>query len=201
MSLAINKLISSLIQIVLFSLIPFVYWYFKGRKNHKFTEWIGLKRIKRIDKTLILSIFIVTITYLIIGIFLLKSLSVVNNATSEFVGLRFKAILAIIIYAAFNTALPEEILFRGFVLKRLVSKIGFNNGNIIQSILFGLIHGMMFFPIVGVLKSLLIIFATASIAFAMGYINEKLSDGSILPSFIIHSVSNLVAGLYVAFFL
>ena len=201
MSLAINKLISSLIQIVLFSLIPFVYWYFKGRKNHKFTEWIGLKRIKRIDKTLILSIFIVTITYLIIGIFLLKSLSVVNNVTGEFVGLRFKAILAIIIYAAFNTALPEEILFRGFVLKRLVSKIGFNNGNIIQSILFGLIHGIMFFPIVGVLKSLLIIFATGSIAFAMGYINEKLSDGSILPSFIIHSVSNLVAGLYVAFFL
>lgn len=201
MSLAINKLISSLIQIVLFSLIPFVYWYFKGRKNHKFTEWIGLKRVKRIDKTLILSIFIVTIIYLIIGIFLLKSLSVVNNATSEFAGLRFKAILAIIIYAAFNTALPEEILFRGFVLKRLVSKIGFNNGNIIQSILFGLIHGIMFFPIVGVLKSLLIIFATGSIAFAMGYINEKLSDGSILPSFIIHSVSNLVAGLYVAFFL
>ncbi|MET3617855.1 membrane protease YdiL (CAAX protease family) [Peptoniphilus olsenii] len=117
MSLAINKLISSLIQIVLFSLIPFVYWYFKGRKNHKFTEWIGLKRIKRIDKTLILSIFIVTITYLIIGIFLLNSLSGVNNATSEFVGLRFKAILPIIIYAALNTALPEEILFRGFVLK------------------------------------------------------------------------------------
>ena len=201
MSLAINKLISSLIQIVLFSLIPFVYWYFKERKNHKFTEWIGLKRIKRIDKTLILSTFIVTITYLIIGIFLLKSLSVVNNATSEFVGLRFKAILAIIIYAAFNTALPEEILFRGFALKRLVSKIGFNNGNLIQSILFGLVHGMMFFPIVGVLKSLLIIFATGSIAYAMGYINEKLSDGSILPSFIIHSVSNLVAGLYVAFFL
>lgn len=43
MSLAINKLISSLIQIVLFSLIPFIYWYFKARKNHKFIEWIGLK--------------------------------------------------------------------------------------------------------------------------------------------------------------
>ena len=67
--------------------------------------------------------------------------------------------------------------------------------------MFGLIHGMMFFPIVGVLKSLLIIFATGCIAYAMGYINEKLSDESILPSFIIHSVSNLVAGLYVAFFL
>mgnify|MGYP006926286043 FL=1 len=60
---------------------------------------------------------------------------------------------------------------------------------------------MMFFPIVGVLKSLLIIFATGCIAYAMGYINEKLSDESILPSFIIHSVSNLVAGLHVAFFL
>ena len=201
MSLSINKLISSLIQIVLFSLIPFVYWYFKVRKNQKFTEWIGFKRIKRVDKTLILSIFIVTIIYIIIGIILLNSLSGVNNATSEFAGLRFKAILPIIIYAALNTALPEEILFRGFALKRLVSKIGFNNGNLIQSILFGLVHGVMFFLIVGVLKSLLIIFVTGCIAYAMGYINEKLSEGSIIPSFIIHTVSNLLAGLYVAFFL
>ena len=46
MSLAINKLISSLIQLVLFSLIPFVYWYFKVRTNQKFTEWIGLKKLK-----------------------------------------------------------------------------------------------------------------------------------------------------------
>ena len=198
MSLAINKLISSLIQIFLFSLIPFVYWYFKFRKKQKFTEWIGLKRV---DKSLIFSILIVTIIYLMIGIFLLNSLRGVDNATSEFAGLRFKAILTIIIYAALNTALPEEILFRGFALKRLVSKIGFNNGNLIQSILFGLVHGVMFFPIVGVLKSLLIIIATGCIAFVMGYINEKLSEGSIIPSFIIHTVSNLVAGLYTAFFL
>lgn len=200
MSLAINKLISSLIQIVLFSFIPFVYWCFKDRKNHKFTEWIGLKRIKRVDKTLILSVIIVTITYLIIGIFLLNSLSGVNNATSEFMGLKFKAIPAIIIYAAFNTALPEEILFRGFILKRLVSKLGFNNGNLIQSILFGLIHGVMFISIVGVAKSILIILVTGCIAFALGYINEQLSEGSIVPSFIIHTVSNLVSGLYSAFF-
>lgn len=55
---------------------------------------------------------------------------------------------------------------------------------------------MMFFPIVGVLKSLLIIFATGCIAFAMGYINEKLSEGSIIPSFIIHTVSNLVCCIF-----
>ena len=198
MSLTINKIISSLLQIIIFSLIPFFFWYFSARKKERFRKWIGLKKIKGSKKTA-LAIIIVTTFYLLISLILLNSLKNIENATTEFQGLRFAALPAIFIYAVFNTSFPEEVLFRGFILKRLASKLGFTKANFIQGILFGLLHGVMFFPLVGNLKSILIILMTGFIALAMGYINEKLSGGSIIPSWIIHAISNLIAGIYIAF--
>lgn len=200
MSLAINKIISSLLQIIIFSIIPFLFWYFSARKQESFREWIGLKKIKGGKKTA-LAIIIVTTFYLLISLILLNSLKNIENAATEFQGLKFAALPAIFIYAVFNTSFPEEVLFRGFILKRLASKLGFTKANFIQGILFGLLHGVMFFPLVGNLKSILIILMTGFIALAMGYINEKLSGGSIIPSWIIHAISNLIAGLYAAFYI
>lgn len=200
MTLAINKIINSLLEIILFSLLPFLFWYFSARKQERFTDWIGLKKIKGAKKTA-LAIIIVTTFYLLISLILLNSLKNIENATTEFQGLRFAALPAIFIYAVFNTSFPEEVLFRGFILKRLANKLGFTKANFIQGILFGLLHGVMFFPLVGNLKSILIILLTSLIAFAMGYINEKLSGGSIIPSWIIHAISNLIAGLYAAFYI
>lgn len=200
MTLAINKIINSLLEIILFSLLPFLFWYFSARKQERFTDWIGLKKIKGAKKTA-LAIIIVTTFYLLISLILLNSLKNIENATTEFQGLRFAALPAIFIYAVFNTAFPEEILFRGFILKRLANKLGFTKANFIQGLLFGLLHGVMFFPLVGNLKSILIILLTSLIALSMGYVNEKISGGSIIPSWIIHAISNLIAGIYLAFYI
>lgn len=200
MTLAINKIINSLLEIILFSLLPFLFWYFSARKQESFRDWIGLKKIKGAKKTA-LAIIIVTTFYLLISLILLNSLKNIENATTEFQGLRFAALPAIFVYAVFNTSFPEEVLFRGFILKRLANKLGFTKANFIQGILFGLLHGVMFFPLVGNLKSILIILLTSLIALSMGYINEKLSGGSIIPSWIIHAISNLIAGLYAAFYI
>ena len=200
MTLAINKIINSLLEIILFSLLPFLFWYFSARKQESFKEWIGLKKIKGAKKTA-LAIIIVTTFYLLISLILLNSLKNIENATSEFPGLGFAALPAIFIYAIFNTSFPEEILFRGFILKRLANKLGFTKANFIQSLLFGLLHGVMFFPLVGNLKSILIILLTSLAALSMGYVNEKSSDGSIIPSWIIHVFSNFIAGLYAAFYI
>lgn len=200
MNLAINKISSSLMQIILFSIVPFLVWYFSARKKERFREWIGLKKIKG-GKNAALAIILVTIFYLAISLVFLNNLKNIENATSEFQGLRFAALPAIFIYAVFNTSFPEEILFRGFILKRLANKLGFKKANFIQGLLFGILHGIMFFPLVGSLKTILIILLTSLIALLMGYINEKLSDGSIIPSWIIHAISNLIAGLYAAFYI
>ena len=200
MNLVINKVLNSLLQIILFLIIPFLFWYFSARKQERFTEWIGLKKIKGAKKTT-LAIIIVTTFYLLISLILLNSLKNIENATTEFQGLRFAALPAIFIYAVFNTSFPEEILFRGFILKRLANKLGFAKANFIQGLLFGILHGVMFFPLVGNLKSILIILLTSLAAFAMGYVNEEISGGSIIPSWIIHAISNLIAGLYAAFYI
>ena len=200
MNLLVNKVISSILQIILFLLIPFVWWLITARKKQKFAEWIGLKKIEGGKKTLA-AVVITSVAFMLLGAFMLYMISGIETAASEFAGLGAAAIPAIVIYAAFNTAFPEELLFRGFILKRLTNKFSFNIANIVQALLFGLLHGAMFFPFAGAVKTALIIAFTGTIAWFMGYINEKLSKGSIIPSWIIHTVSNLFSGIASAFLL
>lgn len=198
MILFINKILGSIIQIILFTSIPFIWWLVTARKKQKFTQWIGFKKIEGGRKTMT-SIIMLSVVFLFSGILTLYAIRDIETATSEFAGLGIDAIPAIIIYATFNTAFPEELLFRGFLLKRLANKFGFNIGNSIQALLFGSLHGIMFISLVGVVKTILIIMFTGAIAWFMGYINEKNSNGSIIPSWIIHTISNLFSGLFVAF--
>lgn len=144
-------------------------------------------------------IILVSVVFLFLGGLTLYAIKGTETATSEFTGLGIKGLPAILIYATLNTALPEEILFRGFLLKRLSAKFGFNIGNFIQAFLFSLLHGIMFFSLVGIVKTFLILGMTTVIAWFMGYINEKLSNGSIVPSWIIHTISNLFSGICAAF--
>jgi membrane protease YdiL (CAAX protease family) len=198
MNLFINKIVSSILQIILFAIIPFIWWLATARKKQKFAEWIGLKKIEGGKKT-ITAIIIVSIAFLFSGIITLYLIKDIETAASEFAGLGVMAIPAVVIYATFNTAFPEELLFRGFLLKRLANKFGFIIANLTQALLFGLLHGVMFFSLVGIIKVILIIVFTGAIAWFMGYINEKNSNGSIVPSWIIHTVSNLFSGICAAF--
>lgn len=200
MNLFVSKVMSSVLQIILFMIVPFIWWLVTARKKQKFMEWIGLKKIEGGTKTL-MAILLVAVAFLFTGVLTLYAIGNVKTATSEFAGLGGAAIPAIIIYATFNTAFPEELLFRGFLLKRLENKLGFNIANAIQALLFGLLHGVMFFSLVGVIKAILIIAFTGVIAWFMGYINEKYSNGSIIPSWIIHTISNLFSGICAAFML
>lgn len=80
MNLAINKILNSILQIILFSIVPFLFWYFSARKQERFTEWIGLKKIKGGKKTA-LAIIIVTTFYLLISLVLLNNLKNIKNST------------------------------------------------------------------------------------------------------------------------
>lgn len=198
MNLFINKVISSILQIILFAIIPFIWWCITARKQQSFTKWIGLKKIEGGRKTVIATI-LVSVAFLASGVLTLYVVRGMETATSEFTGLGAAALPAIVVYAAFNTAFPEELLFRGFLLKRLSNKFGFHVANFIQAFLFGLLHGVMFFSLAGAVKAVLIIAFTGAIAWFMGYVNEKCANGSIIPSWIIHTVSNLFSGICAAF--
>ena len=71
--------------------------------------------------------------------------------------------------------------------------------NLVQSLLFGLIHALMFIQLMGYLKAMAIFAFISLIAFVLGAINEKKANGSILPSVFIHALANTVVGLLFAF--
>ena len=196
----VNKIISSVMQIILFSLIPLIWWLITARKKESFFKWIGLKKIEKENKkSSVVNMLPIAISYLIVSFITIYLIKDIETATSEFAGMGISALLPALIYAIFNTSLPEEILFRGFLLKRIVSKFGYMIANIIQSTIFGLLHGFMFFNVLGIVKTIVIILFTGIIAFAMGYINEKKANGSILPSWFIHALSNIFASIIAMF--
>ena len=198
MELLVNKMISSGVQIILFSSIPFIWWLISARKTQKFGKWLGFKKPAGGMKTALV-ISAVTAAFLLLGAYSLYIVKGIETATSDFKGLGTAAIPAILVYALFNTAFPEEIIFRGFLLKRLQNKFGFKAANSVQAVVFGIVHAIMFFNLVGIVKAVIILVFTAAIAWFMGYINEKRADGSIIPSWIIHSIANIFSGLCAAF--
>ena len=198
MELFVSKVVSSVVEILLFSAIPFIWWLITARKKQGFGKWIGLKKTAGGMKTVVMTI-VVIVAFLLLGAYSLWIVKGIETATSDFSGLGFAAIPAILVYAAFNTALPEEILFRGFLLKRMQNKLRFPVANGIQALLFGLLHAVMFFNLVGAVKAVIILAFTTVIAWFMGYVNEKNADGSILPSWIIHMIANIFSGVCAAF--
>ena len=200
MTLTVNKIISSALEILLLGVIPFVWWFVTARKKVKFTEWIGLKKIGKPNrKGAFLGVLCVLVLFIVFSVLILYMVRNIETATSEFKGLGIAGLLPALIYAVFNTSFPEELFFRGFLHKRLASKFGYMPANIVQSILFGLIHGAMFFSTLGFVKVLFVVAFTGGIAFAMAYINERKADGSIFPSWIIHAGSNIAASIVALF--
>jgi membrane protease YdiL (CAAX protease family) len=121
----------------------------------------------------------------------------IESATSKFSGLKFIGLPSVLVYAFLGTALSEEIFFRGFLAKRLINKLGFRTGNLIQGILFGLIHVvfMLLANISGTIILIIIGVFTGLIGWFMGYINEKMANGSILPGWIIHGFANTFSSI------
>ena len=198
---AINSLVSALLQVALFSIIPIIWWLFTARKQVPFLQWIGLKKIDISNKKRFIFLFILTLflfstlSFLFIPIF-------VNNeimATSQFTGKGVFAIIPALIYAFVQTGLSEEIFFRGFLGKRLIGKFSFMIGNTIQAILFGLLHGIMLFGAIGVFGTIAITVFTGAIGWIMGYINEKQSGGSIVSSWMLHGIANSLSSVVAMF--
>ena len=122
-----------------------------------------------------------------------------DTATSQFAGQGLSALIPALIYSFVQTGLSEEILFRGFLTKILVNRLGFKSGNTIQGIVFGLLHGIMFVSIIGISKAIVIVFITGAIGMLMGWINEKQSEGSIISSWLLHGFSNTIAAIITMF--
>ena len=192
----INQTLNAVIQVIIFSVIPFVWWLCTARKKEGFWSWIGFEKIKVTNKrNFIILLLGVCIACYALGELALMMRGDLEAADSAYKGMGVKAIPSILMYAFGQTALSEEILFRGFLLKRLQSKWGFKFATTVQAIIFGALHILMVWGEVGIVAGIVIVIYPMVIAVVLSWINEKKADGSIYASWIIHGILNSVTGI------
>lgn len=201
----LNQLISAIIQLLFFSFIPFAWYVVTNRKVAGFFQWIGFKLVPKPPIRYMIMIFV---TFLVIislpYLWLYSSGSITYSGFTiesfRQTGWGFQTICIILIWAIVQTSLTEEILFRGFLCKRLSDKWGWKVGNSIQAFLFGIIH----IPAVlgtGLFAIVVIFILTGGIGFALGWLLQQKANGSILYGWCIHAAANIVSPIFVFSFM
>ncbi|BCN30812.1 CPBP family intramembrane glutamic endopeptidase [Anaeromicropila herbilytica] len=198
----LDLLVNAIVQVIVFSIIPLIWWMITTRNDENFFTWIGLKKpvLKGSMIKLFLIMLAVSCTYIFLMVMVMTQLlGDINTATSQFSNQGFNALPRILVYAIIQTGLSEEILFRGFLAKRLIHKFGFVSGNTIQACLFGLMHGLPFGIVTGnILVTIILTILPGTIGWVEGWMNEKYASGSIVPSWLMHSIMNILSALSIA---
>lgn len=191
---------STLLQLIVFGLIPFIYWLIKGRKQCSFCKYIGMYAPQKAASARILAVFVI-IYIVIYGIVHFTAISEITQpSANSFEGWGGAAVIPALLVSFIQQAMAEEILFRGFLMKRLISRSGLLIGNIIQAAIFGSLHVLFSISDSKDLIAYVIIFiSTAAGGWLLGYLDEKLYNGSIFPSVLLHGFGNFIMVLSVAF--
>ncbi|WP_339102043.1 CPBP family intramembrane glutamic endopeptidase [Candidatus Enterococcus clewellii] len=201
----INQLISSIFQVIFFGLIPLFWWIVSRRSNNSsLLDFLGLKKISTENNSRFVSFCLIALVgFMFVGYFSLISVSDLSIlANSKFTDISLWSTLSIILYAFVQTALSEEIFFRGFLAKRLIHTFNYRLGNFIQATLFGLTHFLMLITQNVHFWTLIFVgIMTGVIGYILCYINEKLAGGSLFPSWIVHGITNVVSTLFIIFLL
>jgi membrane protease YdiL (CAAX protease family) len=204
----LDEIIGAILQILAFTLIPFLVYLIKKKKVKGFFEYIGLKRsTKKANLLAILACLLFAAPFLFLATFSMEIKEILfdpNSLTGKFrlMGFGMNSMTILLITAIFKTSFAEEILFRGFLAKRLISALGFVKGNVLQASIFGIIHTALFAFITNNPVFLLIIFLVPSIgAYVSVILNEKLGNGSIIPGWISHGLANVLAYTIVGYLL
>ena len=191
-----NELIGAVIQLLIFALIPFIWWLITARKKESFFKWIGLKRI-RTEKNIFITLLITVLTAVAYTLLTYLCISLISDkittAGSQFSGMGAAAIPAALAYGYIRTGLAEEIVFRGFLLKRIKSKFGFAAGNLVQALIFGLLHGLPFgLATQNILVTILLTILPGAFGWYQGWLNEKRCGESIVSSWLLHGTMNFI---------
>ena len=210
MELIISNISTSVINLIVFSLIPFLWWFFRHRKETGFFRWLGFIRPHLWSKWWVLIVFAVVYYFFYNFDFTrlvdpdtlayIESSSAVS--ANAFAGLGAAAIVPALIENFIANGVAEEILYRGFLCKRLCGKLGTVVGILLQAVLFGLMHYILYIISglnVGLWYHTLTFLFTGMGALLLGWLNEKIFNGSILPSILLHGAGNFISTMLVAF--
>ena len=196
LNILLNELLGAVLQLLLFALLPFVWWCITARKKTGFFRWIGFRRVTHpqpLTGTILMTAGAAALYTLLTYLCISRISHAITTAGSKFAGLGIKAVPAALAYAYIRTGLAEETVFRGFLLKRIGNRFGFATGNLIQAVLFGLLHGLPFGMVThNILVTVLLTILPGAFGWYQGWLNEKRCGGSILPSWLLHGTMNFI---------
>lgn len=206
----LSSILTMFVNLILFSIIPFLWWLIKHRKEENFFNWIGFIKPKFQSKWWILLIFAFIYYFFytfdftaLINPNTMKALEESNSVSSHtYTGLGFAAVIPALITNFISNGVAEEILFRGFFCKRLCNKFGTIPGIITQAVFFALMHNILYIIAgvpVDIFYHILMFIFTGAGALLLGFLNEKIYNGSIIPSIILHGLGNFLTSMLVAF--
>lgn len=210
MQLVMSSITTTIVNLIVFSLLPIIWWFFRHRKEEGFFRWIGFFKPQLKSKWWVLLIFAILYYFFYNFDFTQfvspETLEYIENSASVsanvFAGIGVAVILPAFIENFIANGVAEEILYRGFLCKRLISKIGLVKGIILQAVLFGLMHNILYILAglnVGLWYHILTFIFTGMGALLLGWLNEKIFNGSIIPGILLHGAGNFIASLLVAF--
>ncbi|MCD8157192.1 MAG: CPBP family intramembrane metalloprotease [Clostridiales bacterium] len=189
----ISALTDAVVQVILFSIIPLIWWVVTARKRENFFHWLGFHKFKTENRRQYLIWFLgILAGSFVVGEFAILIRGDLAIGDSAYKGLGLAAVPSIVMFSFIQTALSEEILFRGFLLKRMANSFGFRTANIIHAAIFAVIHLLEVWGQTSFVAGAVIVIYPFVVALLLGYINEKKSDGSIYPSWLIHGTLNTV---------
>lgn len=196
----ISEFISVMINILLFSIVPLVWYLIRERSPKGFIYSLGIYKPQRVNLVVIIltitTVYLITLSTNVLVIMSGNSgRSTVN--TDDFTLI---AIFLNLLLYGMKTGIAEEIFFRGFIAKKLIKNLGFSKGNIVQAVMFALPH----FVIRGSASSIDIIVRIINaflLGYTFGYIMDRKSNGSIIPVMISHILINMISSLILSIIL
>lgn len=212
-SLLLDSILSFGYNLIAFAVVPFIWWLIFHRKKENPLKFVGLQKPELTQPNWVLAVFLlVYVLYYMFGEKMyvpfmsentLKALTEGSNVSAnEFAGLGTAAIPAAIVTGILVNGFCEELLFRGFILKRFKKLFDGTIAVGITAIVFGLMHNTLL-SMSGVPVDMAYHIPTflfpAIGALLLGYANEKLFNGSIWPSIALHGVGNAISYIIAAY--
>lgn len=194
----VTTLISTAFQAALMLAIPLIWWLVTARRERGFFGWLGWTRpVTDRPARLVLMVVGSLVAFAAISLLLVPLLTG-QTSNSIYTGMGWVAAPAMLVSALVQTSFLEECVFRGFLLKRIATRFGFVAGNTVQAVLFGLAHAVPFYFMgIGPWVALATGVFSGGIGAIIGYINERMAGGSIVPSYLIHALANVFGAVLV----
>jgi len=204
----LSALVSSLLQVLALTGVAFLAYLPVRRAAPGFRAWVGLTAPQ--GRTLLeglgLGLVGALAMMLLFSLPGFRELAGGPNTVAgklRAAGPSASTLVQLVLYAVVQTALAEEIFFRGFLAKRLIGWLGFPAGSIVQALLFGALHLLLF---VGAgegafspARAAGVAGVTTLLGWALAALNETRGNGSILPGWTAHAVVNLLTYAVLAF--